>query len=139
MYNPGPPPADQAGYAQYLQTELMKISRALNDPQDLLRLRESAVAPSRIADAMVVYADGTNLVLGPGEDLYVRINSLWRKPGRLNLTSKSAAYTFVATDADGGFLHPSADTTARTWTIPANSSVPARHSSRCPSRRRSRP
>lgn len=37
--------------------------------------------------------------------------------------SKSAAYTFVLTDAGKDFLHPSADTTARIWTIPANSSV----------------
>lgn len=42
---------------------------------------------------------------------------------RLVLTSKSAAYTFVAEDQNTGYLHPAADTTARTWTIPANSSV----------------
>lgn len=40
------------------------------------------------------------------------------------LQSKSAAYTFVKGDANNSFLHPSADTTARTWTIPANSAVP---------------
>lgn len=38
--------------------------------------------------------------------------------------SQSAAYTLVATDAEKHIYHPSADTTARTWTIPANSSVP---------------
>lgn len=38
-------------------------------------------------------------------------------------TSKSADYTFVLGDADNEFLHPSADTTPRTWTIPANASV----------------
>jgi len=37
--------------------------------------------------------------------------------------SKSIAYTFVLADANCMFLHPSADTTARTWTIPANGSV----------------
>jgi hypothetical protein len=37
--------------------------------------------------------------------------------------SKSAAYTFVLTDAGGQIYHPSTDTTGRTWTIPANSSV----------------
>lgn len=37
--------------------------------------------------------------------------------------SKSAAYTCVLTDAGKHLLHPSADTTARTFTIPANSSV----------------
>lgn len=36
---------------------------------------------------------------------------------------QSAAYTCVLSDAGGHLLHPSADTTARTFTIPANSSV----------------
>jgi hypothetical protein len=38
-------------------------------------------------------------------------------------TSKSANYTFVLADANTHILHPSADTTARTFTIPANASV----------------
>ena len=37
--------------------------------------------------------------------------------------SVSAAYTCVLTDMHTTLLHPSADTTARTWTIPANSVV----------------
>jgi hypothetical protein len=37
--------------------------------------------------------------------------------------SQSAAYTLVASDSGKHILHPSADTTARTFTIPANSSV----------------
>jgi hypothetical protein len=38
--------------------------------------------------------------------------------------SQSAAYTLVEADSGKHILHPSADTTARTFTIPANSSVP---------------
>ena len=37
--------------------------------------------------------------------------------------SQSAAYTLVATDAQRHILHPSSDNNARTFTIPANSSV----------------
>lgn len=37
--------------------------------------------------------------------------------------SKSAAYTLVLTDGGKHIFHPSADTTARIWTIPANASV----------------
>lgn len=37
--------------------------------------------------------------------------------------SQSAAYTLVLSDAGKHIFHPSADTTARTWTIPANASV----------------
>jgi len=45
--------------------------------------------------------------------------------GYLNVpqNSQSAAYTAVLADAGKHLLHPSADTTARTFTIPANSSV----------------
>lgn len=45
--------------------------------------------------------------------------------GYLNIpqNSQSAAYTLVLTDAGKHIFHPSADTTARTFTIPANSSV----------------
>ena len=39
------------------------------------------------------------------------------------LVSLSAAYTFVLEDMAAEFLHPGSDATARTWTIPANSSV----------------
>jgi hypothetical protein len=41
----------------------------------------------------------------------------------LTQNSQSAAYTLVLSDAGKHILHPSADTTARTFTIPANASV----------------
>lgn len=40
------------------------------------------------------------------------------------VNSQSAAYPIVAADQETFILHPSADTTARTFTIPANASVP---------------
>lgn len=45
--------------------------------------------------------------------------------GYLNIpqNSQSAAYTLVIGDSGKSIYHPSADTTARIWTIPANSSV----------------
>lgn len=45
--------------------------------------------------------------------------------GYLNIpqNSQSAAYTLVLGDSGKHIYHPSADTTARIWTIPANSSV----------------
>lgn len=43
--------------------------------------------------------------------------------GSIPQLSKSVAYTFVMTDAGKHILHPSADTTARVFTIPANASV----------------
>jgi len=41
----------------------------------------------------------------------------------MTVTPQSAAYTMVLGDANGTIYHPTTDTTARTWTIPANSSV----------------
>jgi hypothetical protein len=49
-------------------------------------------------------------------------DGLYAPPG-IPQSSKSAAYTLVIGDANTHILHPSADTTARTFTIPANSSV----------------
>lgn len=51
------------------------------------------------------------------------IKTLIKAERGLVFTSKSADYTFVLADANNSFLHPAADTTGRTWTIPANSSV----------------
>jgi len=62
-------------------------------------------------------ASRTITIPEPGEDVTI---------GYLNIpqNSKSAAYTLVATDSGKQIFHPSADTTARIYTIPANSSVP---------------
>lgn len=38
--------------------------------------------------------------------------------------SQSANYTLVLTDGEKHIFHPSADVTARTWTIPSNAAVP---------------
>jgi len=51
------------------------------------------------------------------------LKSLIKADRGMVVTEKSAAYGFVLTDANNAFLHPDADTTARTWTIPANASV----------------
>lgn len=46
-----------------------------------------------------------------------------KAPAGIPQNSQSAAYTLVLSDANKHILHPSADTTARTMTIPANASV----------------
>lgn len=51
------------------------------------------------------------------------IKTLIKAERGLVLTSKSTDYTFVLADANNSFLHPAADTTGRTWTIPANGAV----------------
>ena len=46
------------------------------------------------------------------------------QPKTLSLVSQSADYTCVLADSGKVILHPAADVTARTFTIPANASVP---------------
>jgi len=77
--------------------------------QDTTALSAGTIAANSIVD--IIY-DGTQFLL---------MNNL----GYLNIpqNSQSANYTLVVTDAGKHIFHPSADTTARTFTIPANSSV----------------
>lgn len=53
------------------------------------------------------------------------VSALWVPVimGSIPQNIQSAAYTFALTDAGKHILHPSADTTARVFTIPANASV----------------
>lgn len=74
--------------------------------------------------------NGTNkaLLTAPaalGSDITVTLPEITSTLGYLNtpINDQSAAYTLVLADAGKTILHPSADTTARTFTIPANSSV----------------
>jgi len=59
------------------------------------------------------------LTVSGGVPVWTSITSVRQIPQN----SQSAAYTLVLADGGKHIFHPSADTTARTWTIPANSSV----------------
>lgn len=50
-------------------------------------------------------------------------DTLYSGLGGCTINSQSSAYTLVLADAGKIILHPSADTTARVWTVPANTSV----------------
>jgi hypothetical protein len=70
---------------------------------------------SATADAVALFDGTTGKLLKNGETI-ASIRSIPQN-------SQSAAYTLVLADAGKHILHPSADTTARTFTIPANASV----------------
>ncbi len=53
----------------------------------------------------------------------IPLSSIIGSGGLIPQNSKSAAYTLVMGDKGVHIFHPAADTTARTWTIPANASV----------------
>lgn len=81
----------------------------------LMDLRVGTVSQFRVGKAGSVYAASVDLATTQAAD------SIGTRGVPQN--SQSAAYTLVASDAGKHILHPSADTTARTFTIPANGSV----------------
>lgn len=72
--------------------------------------------PASATDEAVALYDGTTGKLLKNGSTIATIRSIPQN-------SQSTAYTAVLADAGKHLLHPSADTTARTFTIPANSSV----------------
>lgn len=65
-------------------------------------------------------AGRTALGVVPGTDVQAYDAQL---ASTIRQNSQSAAYTLVLSDGGKHIYHPAADTTARTWTIPANASV----------------
>jgi hypothetical protein len=82
----------------------------------LMDLQVGGVSRCNITKGGVIYAVGVDLATTQAAD------SIGTRGVPQN--SQSAAYTLVASDAGKHILHPSADTTARTFTIPANGTVP---------------
>ena len=71
---------------------------------------------SSTADAVALFDGTTGKLLKDGVKTIAQLREIEQN-------SKSSAYTLVLADAGKHILHPSADTTGRTFTIPANSSV----------------
>ena len=74
------------------------------------------------AEGIVEFATNAEALTGTSTSLALSASNVPTIKG-VAQTSKSTAYTLVLGDAGGHVFHPAADTTARTWTIPANSSV----------------
>lgn len=102
------------------------------DPESALSGR---VVYTHSTDTLTLFAGGNNalsltsalVTLGSGVDLILdntgptsTLTAGWRGVPQ---NSRSANYTLVLADAGKHIYHPSADTTGRTWTIPANASV----------------
>lgn len=84
-----------------------------------LKWRDSTGA-KRAVTSVQVPSNWRSRVVYDGTDYIVREV----RSGGLMIASKSAAYTTTIDDANGCILHPSADTTARTFTIDSNANVP---------------
>ncbi len=71
---------------------------------------------SSVADRVAVFDGTTGKLLKDGGLTIAEVKAIQQN-------SRSADYTLVLDDAGKHIYHPSADTTGRTWTIPANASV----------------
>lgn len=114
---------------------LLKITLATGERLEFLDGEGFRVLDA--AGAEKVIATGNGDVVGPASSVDTRIATFSGTTGKLlqdggktisevriiEQNSQSAAYTAVLSDGGKHLLHPSADTTARTFTIPANSSV----------------
>jgi hypothetical protein len=75
------------------------------------------VGPASAVDGNIATYDGTTgKLIEDGGATIAEVRSIPQN-------SQSAAYTLVLADAGKHIYHPSADTTARIWTIPANGTV----------------
>ena len=82
-YTPGRVPAELAQLAQFLQSEIERITDGLESPFTHQLLEQLTVEPSRkpTAQALVAYADGTNWNPGGGEGIYAYYSGAWNKLG----------------------------------------------------------
>lgn len=106
FYAPAPVPDDYD--REYLQQELIKLQSII---ETILtgHAEKTNIAPDKLYDGLVRYADGTNWDPGLGEGYYIYRNSAWRKlaeAGDLLTTPISVANggTGVATLGNAGVL-----------------------------------
>jgi hypothetical protein len=111
--------------------DMLEVTGALTAQRDLivplLRRQWNVFHNGTAFSLRVIGASGTGVVVNIGQrvvvecdgtNVYVPVAQPW-----VPLLSDSTARAIVLEDAGRILLHPSADTTARTWTIPANASV----------------
>ena len=70
-YVPNPVPANPEDLPRYIFEEFLKLQGALQEnPTTFIEVKN--VAPDRIKQGDIVYADGTNFTPGSGEGIYFR-------------------------------------------------------------------
>ena len=76
-YVPNPVPANSEDLPRYIFEELTKLQGALQE-NPIAFIEEKNVAPSRVKQGDIAYADGTNWNPGQGENLYYYDGTVWR-------------------------------------------------------------
>ena len=76
-YVPNPVPANSEDLPRYIFEELTKLQGALQE-NPIAFIEEKNVAPSRVKQGDIAYADGINWNPGQGENLYYYDGTVWR-------------------------------------------------------------
>lgn len=111
-----------SGNVLYYDSTSGEISYGLAATPTSLVNGTSNVAVASSGNVTIGVAGTSNVLVVTSTDVLVNNVSVGTKTIPIN--SESVDYTLVADDNGKLILHPSADTTARTFTIPSNGSVP---------------
>jgi hypothetical protein len=80
-YTPGNLPSDSKQLAEFVKTELEKISAALDSPNESMALTTLYAAPNKFRDGTIIKADGTTYNPGAGSGVYVYRDAAWHLLG----------------------------------------------------------
>jgi hypothetical protein len=65
----------------YLYDQLVSVEKAFIEPAEFLALVKTHVAPSKVFDGLIYFADGTNWNPGSGAGVYCYHSGQWNKLG----------------------------------------------------------
>lgn len=125
-------PADNPSTSMTSERVLGRVSPGVGVPESLTITQALDLVSDSVAQGDILYRGAADWERLPaGTDGYALMsngaaaNPEWAAVGYINLpqNSQSAAYTTVLSDQAKHLLHPSADTTARTFTIDSNANV----------------
>lgn len=78
MYVPSNVPSSPSELPNWLQQEVLNIARAISESKPFLSLAMQYREPAKLADGMVVLADGTSWNPGSGGGFYGYRAGAWR-------------------------------------------------------------
>ena len=81
MYVPRFPPQNPADLSGFIGQETQNIAKAMRDPGEFLLMQILNKPPQRVANGMIVMADGVNWNPGSGAGLYRYQGNAWNFVG----------------------------------------------------------
>lgn len=79
-FNSRPPRPGESSDA-YLYDQLLSVEKAFIEPAEFLTLAKTYVAPTKVFDGLIYFADGTSWNPGSGAGVYCYHSGQWNKLG----------------------------------------------------------